>query len=176
VFHRPSETSSVEEPQDSPDPCEPNASSVNQEETSEHEHSTSVISTLATPPNMDLQSFSSIEVLQFLMPGFCHLSAEDLPRKVMLTCDLPQLLYEYMTYQFERLQKSEKSGLNKEPEVALLTMCGVLLNLAVMEANLVTDSLVFGEIAEIVVKKYAELQGSYCQCCVYFYLVLKLKR
>ena len=117
-------------------------------------------SLLVKASDTELNPFSSVEVLQFLMPGFCHLSAEDTARKVMLNCDIIQLLYQYLIYQFTRLQQSESTSVNKEPQMVLMTACGVLLNIIVLERNLVVEKPVFGEILTLTVQKLDELEGN----------------
>jgi len=112
------------------------------------------------PSDIDINSFSSVEVLQFLMPGFCHLSAEDTARKVMLTSDLVHLIYLYLNYQFSRLEQSEKSSLDKEPQMVLTTACGVLLNVVVLERHLVVEKPIFSDILKLCVQKTTQLKGN----------------
>ena len=104
-----------------------------------------------TKPDLDpdrntSSPFAGIEVLQFLMPGLCHLSAEDSARQILMTTDFPQLLYDYILYQWERRKAGEPSAANKQPLVTMTTTCGVILNVVVLEAQEVEYAPAFREI------------------------------
>ena len=46
------------------------------------------------------EGFAVPEVVRFLLPGLCHLSADDEARKVLLACGGPELLVSYFDYQW----------------------------------------------------------------------------
>nr|CAG4646854.1 EOG090X0266 [Megafenestra aurita]SVE92253.1 EOG090X0266 [Megafenestra aurita] len=106
--------------------------------------------------------------LRFMLPAFCHLAAEDAPRKIMLSQKLPHLLYDYLLYQWgifsqwlalqptvaadwlhiettpEEDEIAEASRPESEP--AIILVCGVFMNLAVLEPELVATDSIFGQL------------------------------
>lgn len=106
--------------------------------------------------------------LRFMLPAFCHLAAEDAPRKIMLSQKLPQLLYDYLLYQWGIFSKwlaqqptlaadwlhaettpeeDEKAEANRpESESAIILVCGVFMNLAVLEPDLIITDPIFAQL------------------------------
>jgi hypothetical protein len=106
--------------------------------------------------------------LRFMLPAFCHLAAEDAPRKIMLCQKLPQLLYDYLLYQWGIFSKwlalqptvaadwlhvhttpeeDDVAEANRpESESAIILVCGVFMNLAVLEPELVATDVVFAQL------------------------------
>nr|SVE81178.1 EOG090X0266 [Daphnia magna] len=106
--------------------------------------------------------------LRFMLPAFCHLAAEDAPRKIMLCQKLPQLLYDYLLYQWSIFSKwlalqptvaadwlhvhttpeeEDVAEANRpESESAIILVCGVFMNLAVLEPELVATDVVFAQL------------------------------
>ncbi|KAM4550102.1 neurochondrin isoform 2-T2 [Fundulus diaphanus] len=71
------------------------------------------------------------EALRYLLPALCHLSAEDAPRKVLLSLDTPLLLVGFLTQTWTSLRQRSGSALSRDPSME--TACSALLNFAVTE-------------------------------------------
>ncbi len=70
------------------------------------------------PPGKNILDAASQDMFPFLLPGLCHLTAEDTPRGVLAGLQLPQLAAEYFHYQLCRYQLSSALHTdNKEIEV-----------------------------------------------------------
>ncbi|XP_019738786.1 neurochondrin [Hippocampus comes] len=81
------------------------------------------------------------EALRYLLPALCHLSAEEGPRKVLLTLDTPALLVYYLSHSFTSLKG--KSGTSSVREPSMETACSALLNFSVTEAERVRKDQCF---------------------------------
>lgn len=106
--------------------------------------------------------------VRFMLPAFCHLAAEDVPRKIMLQQKMPQLLYDYLLFQWAIFSQwlaqqptvasdwlLEKTTVEEdelaeaarpESEPAIILVCGVLMNLAVLEPELISTESVFAHL------------------------------
>ncbi|CAG2212127.1 unnamed protein product [Mytilus edulis] len=78
----------------------------------------------------------NVDLIGFLLPGFCHMTAEDLSRKILLDNDLQSVLS--LTF------KNCVDGLEEKFEEDILrsmeTLCGVFLNLVVLEPELIAEN------------------------------------
>ncbi|XP_074469595.1 neurochondrin [Sebastes fasciatus] len=71
------------------------------------------------------------EALRYLLPALCHLSAEEGPRKVLLTLDTPALLVDFLSRCWTSLKG--KSGVASARDPSMETACSALLNFTVTE-------------------------------------------
>ncbi|KAL6099504.1 ncdn [Pungitius sinensis] len=71
------------------------------------------------------------EALRYLLPALCHLSAEEGPRKVLLTLDTPALLVDFLSRCWTA--PKEKSGVTSARDPSMETACSALLNFTVTE-------------------------------------------
>lgn len=71
------------------------------------------------------------EALRYLLPALCHLSAEDGPRKVLLSLDAPALLVDFLSQSWASLKG--KSGASTMRDPSMETCCSALLNFTVTE-------------------------------------------
>ncbi|XP_058475165.1 neurochondrin [Solea solea] len=71
------------------------------------------------------------EPLRYLLPALCHLSAEEGPRKVLLTLDTPALLVDYLSQSWTSLRGKGGMVLGRDPSME--TVCSALLNFTVTE-------------------------------------------
>ncbi|NWI36595.1 NCDN protein, partial [Picathartes gymnocephalus] len=93
------------------------------------------------------------DALRFLLPGFCHLTAEDKPRDILISEGAPALLCEYFLQQWEVLtSESMAPAPLTSTEMSLLTMCGVFLNLVVTAPDLVRRDKTFSSLMDVLLK------------------------
>ncbi|NXQ16788.1 NCDN protein, partial [Peucedramus taeniatus] len=93
------------------------------------------------------------DALRFLLPGFCHLTAEDRPRDILISEGAPALLCEYFLQQWEVLtSESMAPAPLTSTEMSLQTMCGVFLNLVVTAPDLVRRDKTFSSLMEVLLK------------------------
>ncbi|KAF2366626.1 Neurochondrin, partial [Trinorchestia longiramus] len=83
------------------------------------------------------------DLLRFLLPGLCHLTAEDEPRSILLNLGIEQLLLDYLTTKYETIRalfaspkedgNSALSSSSDKFEVCdtLVTLCSILMNIVV---------------------------------------------
>lgn len=79
------------------------------------------------------------EPLRYLLPALCHLSAEDSPRKMLLSLDTPQLLVGFLCQSWSCLK--ERSSTQRDP--SLETACSALLNFTITEPQRVRSDPCF---------------------------------
>ncbi|XP_002198654.2 neurochondrin [Taeniopygia guttata] len=93
------------------------------------------------------------DALRFLLPGFCHLTAEDRPRDILIAEGAPALLCEYFLQQWEVLaSESTAPAPLTSTEMSLQTMCGVFLNLVVTAPDLVRRDKTFSSLMDVLLK------------------------
>ncbi|XP_076865202.1 neurochondrin isoform X2 [Brachyhypopomus gauderio] len=81
------------------------------------------------------------DVLRYLLPALCHLSAEENPRKVLLSLDVPALLVAFLSRAWGALRT--RSGKNATRDSSLETACSTLLNFTVTEPDRVRTDACF---------------------------------
>ncbi|NXW30120.1 NCDN protein, partial [Phaetusa simplex] len=93
------------------------------------------------------------DALRFLLPGFCHLTAEDRPRDILISEGAPALLCEYFLHQWEVLT-SQPGSLTPltSTEMSLQTACGIFLNLVVTAPDLIRREKTFSSLMELLLK------------------------
>ncbi|XP_045913816.1 neurochondrin isoform X2 [Micropterus dolomieu] len=77
------------------------------------------------------EGWTGREALRYLLPALCHLSAEEGPRKVLLTLDTPALLVDFLSQCWTSLKG--KSGVASARDPSMETACSALLNFTVTE-------------------------------------------
>ena len=108
-----------------------------------------------------------LDPLRFMLPAFCHLAAEDETRKIMLEHKMPDLLYDYLLYQWGIFkqwlaqqptvasdwlhvetaeQEAVAEAARPDSEPAIILVCGIFMNLAVLEPELVATDAVFAQL------------------------------
>ncbi|NWW31876.1 NCDN protein, partial [Panurus biarmicus] len=93
------------------------------------------------------------DALRFLLPGFCHLTAEDRPRDILISEGAPALLCEYFLQQWEVLtSESTAPAPLASTEMSLQTTCGVFLNLVVTAPDLVRRDKTFSSLMDVLLK------------------------
>ncbi|KAM6335280.1 neurochondrin isoform 2-T2 [Alca torda] len=93
------------------------------------------------------------DALRFLLPGFCHLTAEDRPRDILISEGAPALLCEYFLHQWEVLTSQPGSPTPlTSTEMSLQTACGIFLNLVVTAPDLIRREKTFSSLMELLLK------------------------
>uniref|UniRef100_A0A8C4RC71 Neurochondrin n=1 Tax=Eptatretus burgeri TaxID=7764 RepID=A0A8C4RC71_EPTBU len=96
----------------------------------------------------------SMDVLRLLLPGFCHLSAEEDSRKVLIQNDMHVLLKDYLEKHLETSSSVLLDNVEKRDqwEVSLGCLCGIFLNLVVSDVDLVRKDGTFEHLLEVLIK------------------------
>ncbi|NXB99526.1 NCDN protein, partial [Orthonyx spaldingii] len=93
------------------------------------------------------------DALRFLLPGFCHLTAEDKPRDILISEGAPALLCEYFLQQWEVVTSEPVAPAPlSSTEMSLQTTCGVFLNLVVTAPDLVRRDKAFSSLMDVLLK------------------------
>ncbi|NXH14643.1 NCDN protein, partial [Bucco capensis] len=93
------------------------------------------------------------DALRFLLPGFCHLTAEDRPRAILISEGAPALLCEYFLQQWQVLSSKPGSLLPlTSTEMSLQTLCGIFLNLVVTAPDLIRQEKSFSSLMDVLLK------------------------
>ncbi|NXN34512.1 NCDN protein, partial [Nycticryphes semicollaris] len=93
------------------------------------------------------------DALRFLLPGFCHLTAEERPRDILISEGAPALLCEYFLCQWEVLTSQPGSlAPLTSTEMSLQTVCGIFLNLVVTAPDLIRRDKTFSALMELLLK------------------------
>ncbi|XP_027755836.1 neurochondrin [Empidonax traillii] len=93
------------------------------------------------------------DALRFLLPGFCHLTAEDRPRAILVSQGAPALLCEYFLHQWEVLSSEPTAPAPlTSTEMSLQTLCGIFLNLVVTAPDLVRQDKAFSSLLDVLLK------------------------
>ncbi|XP_061597554.1 neurochondrin [Cololabis saira] len=77
------------------------------------------------------EAWTGAEALRYLLPALCHLSAEEGPRKVLLTLDTPALLVDFLSQSWASLKGKSGAAACRDPSME--TACSTLLNFTVTE-------------------------------------------
>ncbi|KAG8451425.1 hypothetical protein GDO86_003583 [Hymenochirus boettgeri] len=90
--------------------------------------------------------------VRFLLPALCHLSAEEAPRRMLISEGVPVLLYEYFQHQWEVLCSQDvPKEMHNTAELSLQTCCGIFLNLVVTEPSFVGQESCFVSLMKLLV-------------------------
>ncbi|KFQ30821.1 Neurochondrin, partial [Merops nubicus] len=93
------------------------------------------------------------DALRFLLPGFCHLTAEDRPRDILISAGAPALLGEYFLHHCKVLiSELESPALLTSTEMSLQTTCGIFLNLVVTAPDLIRQDKAFSSLMDELLK------------------------
>ncbi|KAK3512124.1 hypothetical protein QTP70_031245 [Hemibagrus guttatus] len=84
------------------------------------------------------------QVLRYLLPALCHLSAEEGPRKVLLSLETPALLVDFLTSGWRVLKSQSGKTVSRDP--SLETACSALLNFVVTEPERVRTDACFASL------------------------------
>ncbi|XP_072276497.1 neurochondrin isoform X2 [Pyxicephalus adspersus] len=93
------------------------------------------------------------DAIRFLLPAMCHLSAEEAPRRILISEGVPSLLCDYFRHQWEVFTSKDDMSpeTRSEAELSMQSCCGVFLNLVVTEATLVGQESYFRTLLKLLV-------------------------
>uniref|UniRef100_A0A8C1SL04 Neurochondrin n=1 Tax=Cyprinus carpio TaxID=7962 RepID=A0A8C1SL04_CYPCA len=86
-------------------------------------------------------TWSREAALRYLLPALCHLSAEDGPRRVLLSLDTPAMLVDFLSKGWSSLRGQSGKTVTRDP--SLETACSALLNFAITEPERVRNDPCF---------------------------------
>ncbi|EDO40604.1 predicted protein, partial [Nematostella vectensis] len=84
------------------------------------------------------QPARKVEILRFLLPALCHLSAEDKSRHILIAHNITKLLCQFYAVLWHRFSSCHNDA---ESVTSLTTLTGVLLNFAVTEPEMVKSDV-----------------------------------
>lgn len=125
---------------------------------------------------------SRCDVLRILLPALCHLTVEDHARKIMLDAKQDEVLYECVNFHWSivhykkpPIPKAERLKAKPQPErqltpqiieemkdsrAAIVSVCNVFMNITVLEAKIVEDSVLFNTLLKFIFNELPELKES----------------
>ncbi|MEE6484253.1 hypothetical protein FKM82_013812 [Ascaphus truei] len=92
------------------------------------------------------------DAIRFLLPGLCHLSAEDVPRRILISEGLPTLLCNYFLQQWGVFSGEQSAEMQSSAEISLQSCCGVFLNLVVTEPALIGQENCFVSLLKLLMQ------------------------
>ncbi|XP_066431096.1 neurochondrin isoform X2 [Eleutherodactylus coqui] len=94
------------------------------------------------------------DAIRFLLPALCHLSAEEAPRKILISEGVPALLCDYYQHKWEIFSSEEGVTADRkyETQLSLQSCCGVFLNLVVTEPNLICQENCFVTLLQLLMQ------------------------
>ncbi|KAM9493322.1 neurochondrin [Clarias gariepinus] len=102
------------------------------------------MSEMSVTDGSQAEPWKNEQVLRYLLPALCHLSAEEGPRKVLLSLDTPALLVDYLTRGWRVLKTQSGKTVRRDP--SLETACSALLNFVVTEPERVRTDACFASL------------------------------
>lgn len=127
------------------------------------------------------EALSRVDILRILLPALCHLAVEDEARKIMLDVKQDEVLYECMNFHWSivhyvkpPIPKAERLKAKPQPEreltpkileeikdsrAAIISICNVFMNITVLEAKMVEDSILFNTLLKFIFTELPELKG-----------------
>lgn len=110
--------------------------------TSEDQHA-STSSSVSTVNVRDVigNRLNKVDIMRFLLPPLCHLSADDKTRKVLLENGFLELLSKYFFQQWKIWnEKQDNDTKLHDSKTCLVTLLGIVLNIVVTEPKLVVSN------------------------------------
>ncbi|KAK1805162.1 hypothetical protein P4O66_019515 [Electrophorus voltai] len=102
------------------------------------------MSEVSVNDSLQAGTWTGEDVLRYLLPALCHLSAEEEPRKVLLSLDTPALLVAFLTRGWTALRTRSGKTVTRDP--SLETACSTLLNFTVTEPDRVRTDTCFASL------------------------------
>ena len=93
--------------------------------------------TVSSVLNTSEISIRNVDLIGFLLPGLCHMTAEDASRKILLDNDVQSCLSAYFSHCVDTIVQGD---MEEAILTSMETLCGVFLNLVVLEPKLISES------------------------------------
>lgn len=129
----------------------------------------------------DSDLISQVDILRLMLPALCHLAVEEKARKILLEAKEDEVLYECLAYHWSIVHykkppvpKSERGKAKKEPELeldpkmleemkdsraAMVSICNIFMNVTVLEAKMVEESMLFATLLKFIFNNLPELKN-----------------
>lgn len=129
----------------------------------------------------DSDLISQVDILRLMLPALCHLAVEEKARKILLEAKEEEVLYECLAYHWSIVHykkppvpKSERGKAKKEPEMeldpkiledmrdsraAMVSICNIFMNVTVLEAKMVEESMLFATLLKFIFNNLPELKS-----------------
>uniref|UniRef100_T1IIF7 Neurochondrin n=1 Tax=Strigamia maritima TaxID=126957 RepID=T1IIF7_STRMM len=98
----------------------------------------------------------SLNILRFLLPGMCHLTAEDKSRHILIGLKFHEILFDYMLKTWKLFTSTTDDDEYKD---SLITTCGIFMNLIVLDVTLVANDKMFDKLLRFVFGALPELEN-----------------
>ena len=121
------------------------------------------------------------DLLRFLLPGLCHLTAEDIPRYILLELEIEKFLFDYLNVHWENVKhvfippaKGDDDPVTEDSKVssdAMVTICNIFMNIVVQEPERIKTNkfyytllkFIFNRVPNVPIDNtYLQLCGSMC--------------
>ncbi|XP_039547105.1 neurochondrin isoform X2 [Pimephales promelas] len=124
-------------------------------------------------------TWSGDAALRYLLPALCHLSAEDGPRRVLLSLETPALLVDFLRKGWGSLKGQSGATVTRDP--SLETACSALLNFAITEPERVRNDPCFVDLEKLLSEALPVLLHKPCllvfaaNCCTLGLMIGRLR-
>lgn len=116
---------------------------------------------------------SRLDIMRFLLPPLCHLSADNKTRKIIIENEGLLLLSKYFFRQWNMWIGQTKCDVDvDELETCLVTLLGIFLNVIVTEPELVATDQTFREIGQHAITSASELLSAEKNVILLIHLVV----
>ncbi|MPC25098.1 neurochondrin homolog isoform X2 [Portunus trituberculatus] len=112
------------------------------------------------------------DVLKFLLPGLCHLTAEDIPRRILIDLELENLLFEYFSFHWNSIKDAFGPQVKEEVDIpvhkihaageAMSTISNIFMNIVVQEPERVKSDILYYSLMKFIFCKLPEIPLESC--------------
>lgn len=132
--------------------------------------------------NLDCESDAPMDSLRVFLPALCHLVVEDEGRKIFLKAKEEDVLYEFIVFHWgiahykrppipraERLKRMnepdpeltpQQLDAMKDSRTAIVSACNILMNITVLEAKFVEESVTFNNMLKFILTNLPEFKDT----------------
>lgn len=132
--------------------------------------------------NLDCEFEAPMDALRVLLPALCHLVVEDEGRKIFMKSKEEDVLYEFIVFHWgiahykrppipraERLKRMnepdpeltpQQLDAMKDSRQAIVSACNILMNITVLEAKFVEDSVTFNNLLKFILNNLPEFKDT----------------
>lgn len=138
--------------------------------------------TADSPMEVEHSILGQVDILRVMLPSICHLVVEDKARDIIMKSKQDEVLFECMTFHWsivhyikplvpksERLKAKTKPDPEMDPilveqmkdsRTAMVSLCNIFMNLTVLEAKIVDESVLFNSLMMFIFNNLPELKNS----------------